>query len=452
MRSVGRVLVCVAATVAALHAQNIPGGPPRDLNRRGEGVNRLERWVGAVQAHRGGIPDAGTRLLETWTAGDLEELTIDLPSLLKLMDDPSGDEFSVWIEGGRDAGRRRVVYSGSELERLRRTARSLGGRDAQARPAPGEEARIVAAQNRVVKRGAAIHTTIALNRPEQIETGAASSSLARWGAIFRFNDGRQLGVDASANQWRFARRLLDMVVPRPSSDSAVLAWYRASSSALLRDFQMHADHFDHALRLFPDDPLLLMFAGSLHEALASTRVQEFIKSAVVPAGVTLKVGSPRAELERAESLLRRAIKIDPRATEARVRLGRVLSLEAHYADALPELRRLDASAPQILQYYAALFTGEAAEAMGRRDDARAAYERAAELYPRAQAPRFGLSQLAASAGAPTQAVSVLVPVLSETKEPSSADDPFWTYHTAAGREADALLTQAYRTLSEASSR
>jgi len=31
----------------------------------------------------------------------------------------------------------------------------------------------------------------------------------------------------------------------------------------------------------------------------------------------------------------------------------VLSLEAHYADALPELRRLDASAPQILQYYAA---------------------------------------------------------------------------------------------------
>jgi hypothetical protein len=100
-----------------------------------------------------------------------------------------------------------------------------------------------------------------------------------------------------------------MVMPRPSSDSAVLDWYRASSSALLRDFQMHVDHFDQALRLFPDDPLLLMFAGSLHEGLASTRVQEFIRSVVLPAGVTLKVGSPRTELERAEALLRRSVKI-----------------------------------------------------------------------------------------------------------------------------------------------
>jgi hypothetical protein len=60
-------------------------GGPRDLNRRGEGINRLERWVDFVQAHRAGVPDSGTHQLESWTAADLEELTIDLPSLLKLI-------------------------------------------------------------------------------------------------------------------------------------------------------------------------------------------------------------------------------------------------------------------------------------------------------------------------------------------------------------------------------
>lgn len=149
--TIGTALVCVAATVATLQAQDLLGGP-RDLNRRGEGVNRLERWVDFVQSHRGGIPDEATRQLESGTAANLEELTIDLPSLLKLMDDPRGDEFSVWIEGGgRNAGRRRVVYSGSELDRLRRMARGIGGRVPQAAPAPREEGRILAAQNRLLK-------------------------------------------------------------------------------------------------------------------------------------------------------------------------------------------------------------------------------------------------------------------------------------------------------------
>jgi hypothetical protein len=86
-RTIGTFLLCVAATSAAPQAQDILSGS-RDLNRRGEGVNRLERWVEFVQAHRAGVPDSGTRQLESWTAADQEELTIDLPSLLKLMDDP----------------------------------------------------------------------------------------------------------------------------------------------------------------------------------------------------------------------------------------------------------------------------------------------------------------------------------------------------------------------------
>jgi tetratricopeptide (TPR) repeat protein len=192
--------------------------------------------------------------------------------------------------------------------------------------------------------------------------------------------------------------------------------------------------------------VLLMLGGSVHEGLASARVQAFVKSAIVPKGVVLRVDSSRSELGRAESLFRRALTIDPRTLEARVRLGRVLSLQEKYADALTELRRLDASAPPLLQYYASLFAGDAAEGLGSADEARAAYERAATLYPRAQAPRFALSQLATSSGDPTRATGALEPVLSAEPDPPLADDPFWTYHTAAGRDAEAWLGEAFRTL------
>jgi hypothetical protein len=214
------------------------------------------------------------------------------------------DEFSVWIEGGgRNGGRRRVVYSGSELDRLRRMARAIGGRVPQTAPAPREEARFLSAAEPPVEAGRDLthHDCAHSSAADRFGAGRRCNTLGRHDPVRRR---RQLGVDNRSNHWKFARRLLDMVMPKPSSDSAVLDWYRASSSALLRDFQMHADHFDQALRLFPDDPLLLMFAGSLHEDLASARVQEFIRSAVVPPGVTMRVGSSKTELERAEALLR----------------------------------------------------------------------------------------------------------------------------------------------------
>ena len=50
------------------------------------------------------------------------------------------------------------------------------------------------------------------------------------------------------------------------------------------------------------------------------------------------------------------------------------------------------------RYYRSLFTGDAAEALGHVDEARAAYERAAVLYPKAHSPRFALSQMAARDG------------------------------------------------------
>ena len=105
-----------------------------------------------------------------------------------------------------------------------------------------------------------------------------------------------------------------------------------------------------------------------------------------------------------------------------------------------------ASAPAMLQYYRSLFTGDAAEALGRVDEARAAYERAAVLYPMAHAPRLALSQMAAREGDTIAASNTLELVLSSTSDPAPDDDPFWTYHVAVGRDANALLAEAYRAL------
>jgi tetratricopeptide (TPR) repeat protein len=156
------------------------------------------------------------------------------------------------------------------------------------------------------------------------------------------------------------------------------------------------------VRLFPDDPFLLRLRGGYHDALASSEVQAFARSS----GVAVNIGSAQSELRAAESHYRRALALDD-AVDTRIRLGRAPSLQNRHAEALAFLGLLDADAPPHLQYYAALFTGRAAEARGRAGEAREAYERAAALFPRAQAPRFALSHLAASQGDLASATTVL---------------------------------------------
>jgi hypothetical protein len=67
MRPVLTVILYTALTAAALHAQNFPRDVA-DLNRRGDGVTRLELWVKAVQAHRAGIADEASRVPNSTTA------------------------------------------------------------------------------------------------------------------------------------------------------------------------------------------------------------------------------------------------------------------------------------------------------------------------------------------------------------------------------------------------
>jgi tetratricopeptide (TPR) repeat protein len=164
-----------------------------------------------------------------------------------------------------------------------------------------------------------------------------------------------------------------------------------------------------------------------------------------PAGVTFGVDSARSELRRAEAFFRRALEIDPSLVEARLRRGRVLGVLGRHAEARTELlQTIVVTEDPLLLYYGELFLGSEEEALGNRDAAGAAYERAATLYPLAQSPQLGLSQLARRNGDRSGALKAMERMFSVHSDEAEPDDPWWTYHVAQGRNTEALFIELWR--------
>lgn len=91
----------------------------------------------------------------------------------------------------------------------------------------------------------------------------------------------------------------------------------------------------------------------------------------------------------------------------------------------------------LLRFYGELFQGDEAETLGDREVARASYERAARLYPRAQSPRVALSRLSHGVGDKTGALSEVRRALDGARQ--DGDDPWWSYESASGRHVEQLL-------------
>ena len=174
-------------------------------------------------------------------------------------------------------------------------------------------------------------------------------------------------------------------------------WYRATMAVLLSDQGIFQSHLEAALEMFPDDEEVLFQAGALHVALATAHYQQGATTRRL-ANVSF-LESEDAELRRAEQLFRQALKANPHHDEGRLRLGQVLGQRGRSADALVELRQVQpVTADPLLSYYTALFIAREEEALNNVDAAREAYQRAAALFPRAQTPHIGLSELHMRAG------------------------------------------------------
>lgn len=285
-----------------------------------------------------------------------------------------------------------------------------------------------------LKRGAMLHSDIAW-------LGLNRSDLQGLQSVALNADGQGLGGARTNAHLDVARTLLLAIRPAAPRDPDVRLWFRATSAWFLRHGMLGdlTHHLARAGTLFSgNDAVTQLDRGTLFEAqsaplslLVSGDGRRDHTGAIVPAR--------RSFLLDAERAYQRAFELDPSMVEARIRRGRVLTGLGRRTDGVRELRAATASTDDpLLRYWAHLFLGRALETAGDDDEARAAFERAHALYPRAQSPVLSLSRIADATGA-VEAADPLAALLGLQEPTSIQDDPWLTYHEGIGRDVEDLI-------------
>ena len=439
-----------------------PGITPLEQDMDGR-IARLTRWLKAAARHTPGVDDDVLAEVAGWPNANLQEIWIDANVLIQIMRGSKIERFSVRAEGQKASTR--IAYTKTHLNRLRLLACAAGGAllepacaaarawdnaDPELRQLSGlaHASKLRGDDNYILRRGALLHGDVAVLAPYSMAAPVSTPSPAGPQRLrMEISDGREVSLGQSAVHWEIARMLLDFVQPQasdrpaPGRDAMVQQWYRATSAWMQLREDHDKLHLDRARELFPADPDILFLSGCLHETYAGPPIQAAVRSAVLPTGVTLDVGTDRSELRQAETLFRRTLEIKPDHAEARLRYGQVLGVLGRHAEAAVELRRAVPGLRETqLLYYAKLFLGAEEEALGNREAARAAYEQAAALSPNAQSPLLALSQLARRSGNRPDALRAIERLFALASEGRAAHpDPWWSYFVFQARDADELL-------------
>ena len=147
------------------------------------------------------------------------------------------------------------------------------------------------------------------------DTGARSGSLL-------LEDGQSAGRRQGSPHW--VCRAADCHHaggPARSRGSAIaLLWFRAVNGLFLHWAEGTLLYVDSGLRYYPDDAVLHLYRGTVHQMYANGRVQQSLNRTDPAAGYApgpfadprLREGAA-VELARAETALRRALELDPRS-------------------------------------------------------------------------------------------------------------------------------------------
>jgi hypothetical protein len=429
-------------------------------------VRLVGQWLNAVLQHRPGTEDEAFVEVRSWSNGQLGMLGIDEGILVQLMRDPKVAQFRVATNPTQSPGRRSggqptppplIPYTRWQLHRLKVLACAAAGivteppcLDMNASASLDADLRRLADvafasrlhgdQSYVLRRGALLHTDVALSGPDRIEhvSSATPASAQRLWVIA--SDGSERGRRLDGIHWEMARLLLGAV--RPGNDAMVRLWYRATAAWMQSQKRYDTVHLNRARALFPNDADLFFLSGCQRETYAGPAIQALVLGTVLPSDVEFGIGSDRKELREAETFFRHALTLNPMLVEGRLRLGRVLLLRGRPKEAALELRQAMASADDVLMsYFGALFLGAAEEALGDFEGAHRSYTEAEALYPRAQSPYLALSALARRRGDRADALEKIQRVFDLWTAESEGDDPWWGYHTAQARNANTLLEQ-----------
>ncbi len=420
--------------------------PPQPLS-----VDRLAAWLTAVEEHTPGSIDALFRQVARWEPAEVKEVVHHFQTIVKLIRDPKAT--IVFQEIHDTQGRRRVevLYGEADLRRLQNLAHGAAERVGIVLDLGAQEDRRDVIADALVLRAAWLHSDLAILAAGERDPSERRATAFSEAILVRWDDGRQTGAHEIAGHLDVARTMLRYGRRVPSMARPVALWYRATAAHMQRELYIDRVHLDQAVQLFPRDADLWFLAGALHEMCALPRAQEVVDTLDLPYGVTLDIGSPRAELRRAERMFRRSLDLNPRLTEARIRLGNVLGLLGRHEDSVKEIEGALAElggGDTLLTYFARMFPGREAEALDDARKARSSYEEAVRLYPRAQSPLVALSYLAGRDVADAAAREITDHLLQTGGE--TADDPWWSYSREAGRFADALMAEARETFTKAS--
>jgi tetratricopeptide (TPR) repeat protein len=379
----------------------------------------LRDWIAAVDTHTAGERDAAFTQVTAWTANDLALLRIYV-------------EVLAGVPMNRERRDRQAALDDSDLTAIRAHMARLQAR--------GDFVRF-----RI--RAAILHTDIALmaSPPAIIET--PSPVRHRGAATPRVDvlstDGRVDRYEQANPHWEFSMSLLESLPAAPQRPAVVGQWYGAIGAlfAVERRYADAMEHFSRAREVVPDDPAVLYGDAVLQETLASPRIQDYVKVTSLPNGLVIRgVSSRDTHLRRAEAMLRKAIAAQPRFPQAHLRLGRVLTQLRRPAESLPVLgTAIEQSNDRVVSYFAHLFSGDALLALHRLEDSRASYERAVDLFPKAQAARLGLAAALRTAGDRPAALQAMLPFLSKSPAANSGDDPWWDYYFGYAADVERSL-------------
>jgi tetratricopeptide (TPR) repeat protein len=428
-------------------------GQESAVDRTPDRVDRLRQWLDAVEQHEPGVADDALLRVASWDRMTLWRVWIDVGTVVSLIRDPKALVFYGPIEPEPFSG----VYHVQDPRSLKSRVISYGWNDIKRLQATAKDVADRGGENRVLIRAASLHADIVMLEAGQSLTPDPSRRPRSSQIMVFLADGQQTGIDDAGVHWEMGRRLLDKVRPRnarklgpdPGADETVRRWYLASSAYMQAVEQLDGWHFERAVQLFPRDPEILFLAACAREMFSGPQIQNVLASTTLSRDLFNLIGDEGAELAKAERLFRQSLELDPKQTEARIRLGRVLGRRGRHQDAIVELRRATMETKnRLLQYYGHMFLGAEAAALDLVDESRRAYERAAELYPDAQSPHLAIGALAARTGDRVGALSVIQPVLTGD-DPLRSDDPWWSYYTSQARDLVGIVEALHEAVQKA---
>jgi VWFA-related protein len=209
---------------------------------------------------------------------------------------------------------------------------------------------------------------------------------------------------------------------QPSGSDAFECWWFLTEAAALEGLFMP----ESAMLFIPRAVQRCPGTSRLRLAHAFASEQQWLRGGLTP--------------EQELDVVRRyeeAMKFPETEPEARVRAARFLHALGNFERALDVLNAATAqSTDREVRYLADLVRGQILRALGRPDDAAAAFRAALTTWPGAQSARVALMTLLLSRGAREEAAA-----LAETIQSAPADqfDPWWTYWLGDFRTYPAML-------------